>query len=109
MKPLQVGLLVVAGGLGGALVLELQSPRHPAHADVVVATTVIIMMPPAASAPVTALSPFVPPASQPQRSAKAESPSRPPRLTPLRRPIRGYQNISQPFAKPSSLFGFLLS
>ena len=32
MKPLQIGLLVAAGALGGALIMKWQSARHPSAA-----------------------------------------------------------------------------
>jgi hypothetical protein len=70
MKPLQIGLLVAAGALGGALVMKWQSARHPSVAAVTATA-------PAAATTASAPAPEAAATEQPapEPPAKVEAPS----------------------------------
>jgi hypothetical protein len=69
MKPLQIGLLVTAGALGGALVMKWQSTRHPAETPVAAVSAPAPASVPAASAQAE------PAAPEPQPAAQVDAPS----------------------------------
>ena len=110
MKPLQIGLLVTVGALGGALMMKWQSTRRPAESQVTAAPVA------AASAPAAAAQ-AEPPAPEP--AAKAELPSpfpeknRAPRrqAEPKARPERAViaqvqappREVAQPAAAPAAV------
>ena len=89
MKPLQVGLLIAAGALGGVVVMRVvQRPQAPAA--VMVAARTQPAAPAAATAPAPAPAPVTPPAAEPPAPAPAE-PSHPSPFVPppeARKPIR---------------------
>jgi hypothetical protein len=68
MKPLQIGLLVAAGALGGALVMKWQSARHPSMAAVTATA-------PAMPAPAPAAEAAAADQPAPEPPARAEAPS----------------------------------
>src|SRR5690348_6162025 len=72
MKPLQIGLLVTAGALGGALVMKWQSTRHPVETQMAAAPATV-SAPASAAAPAQAEPPA--PEPQPQPAPRAEAPS----------------------------------
>jgi len=78
-----------------------QSTQHRATAQVV-ATAHAATMTSAVLAQMS-LPALEPPVPEPQPSVKTELPHRPPRLSPLRQPVRARQNISRTFDKPSCL------
>ena len=100
MKPLQIGLLVVAGGFGGALVMNWQS-RHYATIVGRAVRMPAAMMKSAGLPPAPSLESYDPPVPEPGSPTEVVPSWRPPRLTPARQPTRVRHSIKQPFAKPS--------
>ena len=78
MKPLQIGLLVAAGALGGALVMKWQSTRHASPAPVPVVASA-----PAMPAPAVTPAEPTPPPEPPAAAPPAAPPERP---SPIVRP-----------------------
>jgi len=72
MKPLQIGLLVTAGALGGALVMKWQSTRHPVETPV---AAVAAPAPAPARAQAQAEPPAPEPQAEPQPAAEGQAPS----------------------------------
>ena len=107
MKPLQIGLFVVAGGFGGALVMNWQSRHYRTTVGMAVRMPAPMRKSPVLP-PVPFLESYDPPVPEPESpTPEPESPTkvvpswRPPRLAPARQPIRVHHSIKQPFAKPS--------
>jgi hypothetical protein len=83
MKPLEIGLFVVAGGFCGALVMNWQVRHYPTTAGTVRMAAEM-------------KSPVLPPVP----SLEFDDPPAPePELTPARQPIRVQQNIKQPLVR----------
>src|SRR4030095_3253231 len=100
MKPLQIGLFVVAGGFGGALVLNWQSRHYRTTVGMSVRMPAPMMKSPVLP-PVPSLESSDPPVPEPEPPTKVVPSWRPPRLAPARQPVRVHHSIKQPFAKPS--------
>src|SRR5207253_2571359 len=76
MKPLQIGLLVAAGALGGAMVMKWQAARHP-NVSAVAASSPVAAVPAPAPVPEPAAvdQPVPEPPAKPELAVKAEAPS----------------------------------
>jgi hypothetical protein len=102
MKPLQIGLLVAAGALGGALVMKWQSTRNPMPAPVVAASPAQMSAPAAAAeASPPAAEPVVPePPAAAQRPSPAPEKNKTPqrKAAPKAKPVMTARNEPRPAA-----------
>jgi hypothetical protein len=100
MKPLQIGLFVVAGGFGGALLMHWQSRHHPTTEAMAVRMPVAMMKSPM-SPPMPSPEPYEPPVPAPQLPDRVAPSWQPPRLTPMHQPARVPHATEPPFTKAS--------
>src|ERR1700722_9027814 len=85
MKPLQIGLLVLVGALGGALIMKFTQRPKPAPVPISSAAPAVA---PAPIPPVTATIPEEPPAPKPTAFAEEAPPPAPKKATAIDTPLR---------------------